>query len=180
MLRLCICLMAMSLIGCQCPVKEVSGVGNQESEPQTLVTVPSSESKETVAEAVQPKPVSTQVEPNPGKITSIQWISSFDEGLKIARAKNCPLMVDFSAEWCGWCKKLDEDTWTNKDVILLAQKFVCVKIDCDTDRQTPARYGARSLPTILFINPEAKVIHQVIGYRNPEDMIVEMNKAGGQ
>ncbi|MEK7814045.1 MAG: thioredoxin family protein [Candidatus Desantisbacteria bacterium] len=189
MLRLCICLIAMSLIGCQCSVqdtkkngKQGSVISGQETEPQTMTTVPlsenpvskgtkstkSTESIKTTDESVQQKPV---------EITNIQWVNSFDDGLKIAKTRNCPLMVDFFADWCGWCKKLDEETWTNKDVILLAQRFVCVKIDCDTDRQTPARYGVRPLPTILFINTEATVIHQVIGYRNPEDMIVEMNKA---
>ena len=184
MLRLCVCLIAMSLIGCQCSVKDTKESGkqgevgsSQELEPQTMATASLSETPvikeiertENTAESVQQKPV---------EITNIQWVNSFDEGLKIAKTRNCPLMVDFSAEWCGWCRKLDEDTWTNKDVILLAQRFVCVKIDCDTDRQTPARYGVRPLPTILFINTNAKIIHQVIGYKNSEDMIVEMNKAG--
>ncbi|MBI4778002.1 thioredoxin family protein [Candidatus Desantisbacteria bacterium] len=190
MLRLCICLIAMSLIGCQYPVqgKQESGVGgqgaevrSQEAEPQIPSPAPSGESlapakgTETVAAVVQQKPEKPE---KPAEVINIQWVNSFDEGLEMAKARNCPLMVDFSAEWCGWCKKLDEETWTDKNVIQLAQRFVCVKIDCDTDRQTPARYGARSLPTILFITPDEKVIHHVLGYRNPEDMIAEMNKAG--
>jgi len=180
MFRLCICLIAMSFIGCQCPVqgKQESGVRSQETEAQIQNPAPSNESlapakgTETVAVVVQQKPE------KPAEVTNIQWVNSFDEGLKMAKSRNCPLMVDFYAEWCGWCKKLDKETWTDKNVIQLAQRFVCVKIDCDTDRQTPARYGARSLPTILFINSDGKVIHQVIGYRNSEDMITEMNKAG--
>jgi thiol:disulfide interchange protein len=144
----------------------------QESEPQIPNHAPSSKSPaskgtETVAAIVQQKPV---------EAVNIQWVNSFDEGLKMAKTRNCPLMVDFYAEWCGWCKKLDKETWTNNDVIQLAKKFICIKIDCDTDRQTPAKYGARSLPTILFMNPEGKVIHQVLGYRDPEDMIAEMSK----
>lgn len=205
MLRLCICLIVMGLIGCQCPVQDTKGNGkqagdrSQELEPRILNNVSSSESTvrdlsqatsttrilNDVSSSKSPvskgtEAVSAVVQQKPAEDINIQWVNSFDEGLRIAKTRNCPLMVDFFADWCGWCKRLDETTWTNKDVILLAQRFVCVKIDCDTDRQTPARYGARSLPTILFINPEGKVIHQVIGYRNPEDMIVEMNKAGSQ
>ncbi|MFH1859596.1 MAG: thioredoxin family protein [bacterium] len=166
MLRLCSCLIAVWLVGCQCPLPEKK---HMTKEVSTLAEIPAKVGTEAVSSVVQQKPLLE---------TTIQWVSSFDDGLRMAKARNCSLMVDFSAEWCGWCKKLDEDTWTNKDVILLAQKFVCVKIDCDTDRQTPARYGAKSLPTILFMNTDGKVIHQVLGYRNAEDMTVEMNAAG--
>ncbi|MFH1097993.1 MAG: thioredoxin family protein [Candidatus Desantisbacteria bacterium] len=178
MLRLCICLMVMCLIGCQCPdlkekhvAKEVTLMVkkpiNMAKEAALLAENSINTATKTVAEAVQEKPM---------EVTNIQWVTAFDDGLKMAKEKNCPLMVDFFAQWCGWCVKLDEETWTNKDVIQLAQRFVCVKVDVDTDRQTPARYGARSLPTILFINPDGKVIHQVIGYRNSEDMLGEMKK----
>ena len=165
MLRLCICLIAVWFIGCQCPVPDGKRM-DKEVSPSTA-EIPAGIG-------------TTAVQQKPAEAANIQWVNSFDDGLKIARARNCPLMVDFSAEWCGWCKKLDEETWTNKDVILLAKGFVCVKIDCDTDRQTPARYGAKSLPTILFMSTDGKVIHQVLGYRNAEDMIAEMNAAGRQ
>ena len=184
MLRLCICLLALYFIGCQCPrlekehiVKENPvNMGTEALSPVVHVGVDSKPTTPTVSMSTEaPSPV-VHVKVTPP--ANIEWITTFDEGLKMAKSRNCPLMVDFYAEWCGWCKKLDKETWTDKNVIQLAQRFVCVKIDCDTDRQTPARYGARSLPTILFINSDGKVIHQVIGYRNSEDMITEMNKAG--
>lgn len=147
--------MAVWLIGCQCLVSEEK---HMTKEGSSLVEIPAS----IGTEAISPQ---------------ISWVTSFDEGLRIAKEKNCPLMVDFFASWCGWCVKLDEETYTNKDVIQLAQRFVCVKVDVDTDRKTPAQYGAKSLPTILFMSPDGKVIHQVVGYRNSEDMIEEMKKA---
>ncbi len=195
MLRLCICLLAMYLIGCHCPMLEGK---RMVKEVAPLAENPVNIGTESVSAVVQEKPmelegkrrlkespnnkdtksVSSQVQQKPTEAANIQWVTTFDEGLKIAKEKNCPLMVDFFAPWCGWCVKLDEETYTNKDVIQLAQRFVCVKIDVDTDRKTPAQYGARSLPTILFISPDGKVIHQVIGYRNSEDMIGEMNAVG--
>ena len=37
----------------------------------------------------------------------------FDEALKKARSQNKPLMVDFWAEWCGWCHRLDKTTYVD-------------------------------------------------------------------
>jgi thiol:disulfide interchange protein len=127
--------------------------------------------KEAISEEkiIQEKPIKVD--------TRIEWCNSFAEGLNIAKEKKKPLMVDFEAGWCMWCKKLDETTYKDGQVIALSKEFIPVKVDCDEDTITPGRYGIRGLPTILFLNPEGKVIHQVIGYRSPENFLREMNEA---
>jgi thiol:disulfide interchange protein DsbD len=104
----------------------------------------------------------------------ITWCSSFNTGLNIAREQNQLLMVDFTAQWCGWCRKLDDVTYKDKKVIQLSKEFICVKVDCDRDRTTPGRFNVRGLPTIIFLSPDGDVIHRVVGYRKPEDFIMIM------
>lgn len=107
----------------------------------------------------------------------VQWYSSLPEAIKIAKEVKKPLMVDFFSNRCGWCKVLDQKTYTNPEVRACAEKFVSVKVDLGRDPRAGAQYRVTGLPTILFMNSDGVVIHSVIGYRPPAPFLAEMKKA---
>ncbi len=70
-------------------------------------------------------------------------------------ASETPILVDFSAEWCGPCKMLAPVLKEVKGRIGDAARIV--KIDIDANEQIAAFYKVRSVPTmILFKNGEIK------------------------
>jgi thioredoxin 1 len=71
-----------------------------------------------------------------------------------------PVLADFSASWCGPCKKLDPI------VKELAGEYdgrvYVVHVDVDQARETAARYGIMSVPSLFFFKG-GKVASQLTG-----------------
>ena len=63
----------------------------------------------------------------------LQWFE-YVEGYNKAKAENKILLVDAYTDWCGWCKVMDRETYTNAEVIAaLNQDFVCVKFNPEVE-----------------------------------------------
>ena len=112
---------------------------------------------------------------------SIQ-LMKFEEAIA-ANAKNPKMiLVDVYTDWCGWCKKMDKDTFTDPRVIAHFQKnFYAVKLNAeDTNRKFPfmgktfseaemaASMRVNSYPNFVVIEPGLQNIAQLPGYREPE------------
>lgn len=107
----------------------------------------------------------------------IAWAKSFDEGMKEAGDSNKPAMVDVYTDWCGWCKRLDKDVYTNADVAALAKDFVCIKLNPEKDKANGSKFKVEGFPTIIFTDAKGNEIHRVVGYKPAAAFLGEMKVA---
>lgn len=107
----------------------------------------------------------------------IKWIYSYDQALSLARTQNKPIMVDFYAEWCGWCKRLDQETYQDQRVNIISMSFICLKLDGDKNSALTQKYNVSGYPTVLFLDPSGKKIGGGPGYRDGDTMLNEMKDA---
>ena len=87
-----------------------------------------------------------------------------DEVLK----SNVPVLVDFTAVWCGPCKVLSPIIQKLSDE--LAGKVKVGKLDIDESPAISAKYGIRGVPTVMvFVGGERKAQH--VGLTNRENLL---------
>lgn len=101
----------------------------------------------------------------------IAWAADLKTGLAEARKTGRPVLVDFGAEWCGACKKLDAAAFRDPAVIgRVSAGFVAVKIDCDRDAALATRFNVTSLPTLLVLSADGKELGRRTGSGGPADV----------
>jgi thiol-disulfide isomerase/thioredoxin len=110
----------------------------------------------------------------------IQWEKDFDRAMKKAQEKGMPVLVDFWADWCGWCHRLDRTTYADPVVGERAKGFVAVKVNTEGSRREAEiahRYRVGELPTILFLSPRGNQVWRVNSFIGPGGFPSVLDKA---
>jgi thioredoxin:protein disulfide reductase len=116
---------------------------------------------------------------------TIRW--RLEEAAAIAESKRTgrPLLVDAWADWCGACKLLERNTWSDPRVQReVRSHFVPLRLDfsddgpATEDRRTA--YGVTALPAVLICSPGAceGVATRSVGYIGPAEMLAFLGARG--
>lgn len=84
------------------------------------------------------------------------------------------IFVDAYAVWCGPCKWMDKNVFTDPNVgEYFNTHFINYKFDMEKGEGTSfaREYKVRAYPTLLFITPGGKEVHRVMGSRQAQQLI---------
>lgn len=94
------------------------------------------------------------------------WLTDFAQAQKAARTAERPLLIHFHADWCAPCRKMERETLSTRALAAqVAGNFVLVKIDVDKHPDLAKRFGVKSLPSDLFVDPGGRILSRNVGYR---------------
>ncbi|MGB5963967.1 MAG: DUF255 domain-containing protein [Sulfurimonadaceae bacterium] len=104
----------------------------------------------------------------------IEWNESFEAAKAKAQKEDKIIYVLITSETCRWCRKLEDNTLENKQVINnLNTKYAAVALTRGKDTYPPC-LKAPMVPMSYFLTPERTVLYSVPGYWSEEDYLSMM------
>jgi thioredoxin-like negative regulator of GroEL len=80
----------------------------------------------------------------------LEWNRQYGSALEMAKKSGKPILLDFQASWCGPCRVMEREVWTDQKLVEQSRRFVCISIDIDRNKEIAANYNVSVLPTIIF------------------------------
>lgn len=124
----------------------------------------------------------------------IHWLS-FQEAVELNKTQPKKIFIDLYTSWCGWCKRLDATTYTDKKVIeYLNANYYPVRMDAEMKdtiiydgkafiNPEPSKSrsthelayallsGKLSYPTLVYLDEKMNMLSQVPGYMTAENLM---------
>lgn len=108
---------------------------------------------------------------------------TFAQALAKAKAEGKPLFVDFYAVWCGPCKKMEKQIFTQPEVGEYFNKhFVAVQLDAEKPENVDVAktYKVEAFPTLGIFDGEGKALSINVGYMNAQELLAMAKTAVGE
>lgn len=105
---------------------------------------------------------------------------TWKEVLKKAKKQNKLVFLDCYTSWCGPCKKLAAEVFTNDAVAdYYNVHFIPMQMDMEKGegKELMEVFQIQAFPTLLYVDWEGNIQHKVVGYCDPEELIKMGKKA---
>ncbi len=107
--------------------------------------------------------------PSPVSVTNDSFATDV-----LAASERQPVLIDFWASWCGPCKAIAPIV--EQIAHERAGRAVVAKIDVDAHPEPAARYGIRSIPTLLIFR-DRQIVATMVGVRSKAEILERLDAA---
>lgn len=104
-----------------------------------------------------------------GKEFKINWAEAYTEALEDAKKTKKPVLIFVYASWCGWCKKMERETFADKGIVKLTGSFVCLKVNSEEDEEFSSKFKVKEFPCAVFLKSDGSEIERHLGFKTAEE-----------
>jgi thioredoxin-related protein len=108
---------------------------------------------------------------------TIAFSSDFKGSVDEAKSSHKPILMTFHTASCGWCRRMEDVTFRDTEVIRLSKQFVNVRIDADEESNLASSFGADGYPYTVVVSPSGKIVGSIVGYVEPNDFAARLKVA---
>jgi thioredoxin-related protein len=132
---------------------------------------------------------------------TIKWMT-FEEALVLNKKKPKMIFIDLYTDWCGWCKKMDAETFTDPEVVkYMNKKYYAVKFNAEQKEPVifkeqefvnpnPAKSKSTHklalallknellYPSYVILDNSSDWIYKMKGYKTPDELLPLLNFYG--
>ena len=132
------------------------------------------------------------IKPEAKKEAKIKWMT-VEEAFAATQKNPKKIFIDVYTDWCGWCKKMDRDTFDKAEIAEYMNKhFYAVKFNAEQKEDivlgdqtfkfiangrrgyhqlaAALMNGKMSYPTVVVLNEKFKLLQPIPGYRDQTEM----------
>ena len=99
---------------------------------------------------------------------------TWQEAMKQAAKENKLIFLDLSTSWCGYCKKLKQNTFTDKKVgAYFNKRFINIELNGEHGEglRLAHKFGVSEYPTLLLVDKKENALLTSEGYHDADDLI---------
>ena len=109
------------------------------------------------------------------KAPRVPWIKdqAWTEIVELASTNEQPVLIDFTAHWCGPCRLLDVMVFNEREVINELAEVVTFQVDVDKPEFASVKrdFAVKVMPTVIWCDSSGREIDRFTGYRSSDEFL---------
>lgn len=108
----------------------------------------------------------------------VKWEKDLRTAHKRAVTLKKPLLIVFDAEWCTYCKKLDQKTLGDARMArFINAAFIPLHLDLEKDTKIAQVLDVDRVPCTVVLSPDADLLGRLVGYADVDEYYTHLQKA---